>query len=157
MKLQEWCELSGILYTHPTTETKAVSVCCNRDTPYYWMLWLLGDYAVSSVSGPVVWLVPKPQEDRPQSYAIRRLRDGLYLGFRLYPEGGFAWEFVEEPNVAWTTRAEAEKLMREAEWRFDIPPTTAEDEQPAFFCSQHCEIVSVGIPPTKWDDNEDGE
>lgn len=57
MKLNDWENLTGILPTHPTTEKGAVSVVV-ADGHHKRMLWNLSDYKVSTVSGPVVWLVP---------------------------------------------------------------------------------------------------
>lgn len=58
MKLKEWENLSGILATHPTTETKAVSVVIEHDHEHKTKLWALSDYKVSSACGVVIWLVP---------------------------------------------------------------------------------------------------
>jgi hypothetical protein len=59
MTLNEWKKLTRILPTHPTTETGAVSVLVSLKAPSRPLLWNLEDYRVSSVSGVVVWLVPK--------------------------------------------------------------------------------------------------
>ncbi len=59
MKLEEWCNLTKTLPTHPTTEKKAVSLIPDKEGEYYWDLWHLEDYAVSSVCGVVLWLVPR--------------------------------------------------------------------------------------------------
>lgn len=64
MTLREWSELTGILPTHPTTERGAVSVICNAQHKHSWELWHLSDYAVSSVSGPVVWLIPRTAKEQ---------------------------------------------------------------------------------------------
>lgn len=60
MTLQEWSKLSRILPTHPTTELGAVSLLMRRDEnpSLYADLWHLDDFKVSTVSGPVIWLVP---------------------------------------------------------------------------------------------------
>lgn len=62
MNLKEWCRQTGILPTHPTTERGAVSLILERDALAgdRVSLFHLTDYAVSSVSGPVYWLVPRP-------------------------------------------------------------------------------------------------
>jgi hypothetical protein len=60
MTLKEWSCGTGILPTHPTTERGAVSVLSTRESnPGHTDLWRLDDYAVSSVCGVVVWLVPR--------------------------------------------------------------------------------------------------
>ena len=59
MTLREWSEANGILATHPTTERGAVSVVVDINHPQRSDLWVLSDYHVSTVSGPVIWLVPK--------------------------------------------------------------------------------------------------
>jgi len=59
MSLHEWAETSGVLPTYPTTETGAVSVVLDHSHPDRAALWRLSDYAVSTVSGPVIWLVPR--------------------------------------------------------------------------------------------------
>jgi len=59
MTLAEWSESTGILPTTPTTESGAVSVVIDHEHQNRAQLWHLTDYAVSSVSGVVVWLVPK--------------------------------------------------------------------------------------------------
>ncbi len=57
--LADWTKATGILPTYPTTERGAVSVISTSDrTKYHAHLWHLTDYKVSTVSGPVVWLVP---------------------------------------------------------------------------------------------------
>ena len=57
MTLKEWCEKYGI---HPTTtETGAVSLTQWLQGKGIWELYSLSDYAVSSVSGIVTWLVPR--------------------------------------------------------------------------------------------------
>lgn len=56
MTLNEWCKRCGVKPTHPTTEAGAVSVIISFP---HWGLYHLDDYVVSSVSGPVVWLVPR--------------------------------------------------------------------------------------------------
>ena len=52
MTLKQWCELHRITAT--TTNAGAVFLTM-PDPPAD--LWILRDYAVSTVSGPVVWLV----------------------------------------------------------------------------------------------------
>jgi hypothetical protein len=59
MTLQEWSKTTNILPTHPTTESGAVSVISTLNNRYHAELWRLDDYAVSSVGGPVIWLVPR--------------------------------------------------------------------------------------------------
>jgi hypothetical protein len=60
MTLKEWCATMNILPTHPTTEKGAVSVILYKEPHQNQSeLWHLDDYTVSSVSGVVVWLVPK--------------------------------------------------------------------------------------------------
>lgn len=61
MTLREWCKQANVLPTHPTTEKQAVSLLADHNTPNYHELWNLEDYNVSSRSGPVFWLTPKPQ------------------------------------------------------------------------------------------------
>lgn len=58
MLLRDWCKLADILPTHPTTERQAVSLLSDSRNPHHSDLWALDDYKVSTVSGPVVWLVP---------------------------------------------------------------------------------------------------
>lgn len=62
MLLTEWQSTSGILATHPTTERGAVSLVLDHSHPMRSELWHLHDYVVSTVSGPVVWLVPRPTD-----------------------------------------------------------------------------------------------
>jgi hypothetical protein len=62
MSLSEWSKLTGILPTHPTTEHGAVSLLCSVGEPHRAKLWQLTNYKVSTVSGPVVWLVPYPRQ-----------------------------------------------------------------------------------------------
>ena len=62
MTLAQWKSRTGILPTHPTTERGAVSMIVadvGLTTTQLMELWRLEDYAVSSVSGPIVWLVPR--------------------------------------------------------------------------------------------------
>lgn len=64
MALKQWCASADLLPTTPTTERGAVSLVVPADFRQRWqdtyaMLWKLSDYAVSTVSGPVVWLVPR--------------------------------------------------------------------------------------------------
>jgi hypothetical protein len=56
MTLQDWSKMTGVLPTHPTTEKGAVSVIVDNPPSE---LWHLSDYVVSSVSGPVVWLLKR--------------------------------------------------------------------------------------------------
>lgn len=62
MTLAQWCKVAGVLPTHPTTERGAVSVCVTLDhqSELCHDLWHLADYLVSSISGPVVWMLPRP-------------------------------------------------------------------------------------------------
>jgi hypothetical protein len=67
--LQQWCDRNKILPTHPTTETKAVSLLVDQtviDRDQLWDLHHLRDYNVTSVCGIVVWL--KPCADRARGY-----------------------------------------------------------------------------------------
>lgn len=76
MTLADWTALSGIKPTHPTTEKGAVSVCSNSmGNPYHAELWRLSDYKVSSVSGPVVWLVPHPKDETAFNISVLRITD----------------------------------------------------------------------------------
>ena len=65
MTLSQWCKSAGGIYpTAPTTERGAVSLIVEDDFRQKWqdtysMLWKLDDYAVSSVCGIVIWLVPR--------------------------------------------------------------------------------------------------
>ena len=61
MTLADWSKKHGVLPTHPTTERGAVSVVCD-DRAACAELYHLSDYAVSTVSGVVRWLVPKKPE-----------------------------------------------------------------------------------------------
>ena len=62
LTLQEWVARTGIQPTHPTTERGVVSVVCvPHQNP---LLWFLSDYAVSSVCGSVIWLVPRRASDQ---------------------------------------------------------------------------------------------
>jgi hypothetical protein len=60
MTLERWSQFSGISpKTHPSGATYVVVVCpCSRH-----LLYRLTDDKVSTVSGPVVWLVPVKQEE----------------------------------------------------------------------------------------------
>ena len=57
--LHGWTQRTGVLPTEPTTECGATSVVLSHTHPCRPALWQLADYAVSSVSGVVVWLVPR--------------------------------------------------------------------------------------------------
>jgi hypothetical protein len=57
--LKNWCENTGIMPTDPTSERQAISLVTDSRNPEYAKLWHLADYVVSSVTGPVVWLVPR--------------------------------------------------------------------------------------------------
>lgn len=57
--LAQWSKRYGILPTTPTTEKQAVSVIVNPDSEDKIDLFQLSDYAVSSVCGVVIWLVPR--------------------------------------------------------------------------------------------------
>ena len=66
LTLKQWCDNVGVLPTHPTTETGAVSTCIypsELTAEQQWDLYHLSDYAVSTVSGPVIWLVPRAKLD----------------------------------------------------------------------------------------------
>jgi hypothetical protein len=58
MTLKDWQRKTGILPTHPTTERGAVSLICPIGEAGRSDLWHLEDFKVSTVSGPVIWLVP---------------------------------------------------------------------------------------------------
>lgn len=60
--LAAWCAEHGVLPTHPTTESGAVSVLCPPGTPARAALHRLHDYRVDHTAGPVVWLTPHPGE-----------------------------------------------------------------------------------------------
>lgn len=51
---------TGVLPTHPTTERQAISVIVDQVSQRKIRadLFHLADYKVSTVSGPVLWLVP---------------------------------------------------------------------------------------------------
>jgi hypothetical protein len=78
MTLQEWCQLSDIRPTHPTTERGAVAVQPDWDSPHHQLLWRLSDFVVSSVCGSVVRLVPIHRQTAhpcsPEERAQRELR-----------------------------------------------------------------------------------
>ncbi len=59
MTIAEFAKRFRCLPTHPTTDRAAVSFTLDSRAPCYRYLWTLTDYAVSSVSGPVVWLLPR--------------------------------------------------------------------------------------------------
>jgi hypothetical protein len=63
MTLREWCKRADVLMTEPTTECGAVSLVLDQASELRTGLWHLDDYLVSSVSGPVVWLVPYVSDD----------------------------------------------------------------------------------------------
>lgn len=65
MTLDQWCKQAGVLPTHPTTETGAVSVLVGKDTPCLSALWCLEDFVVRSRAGVVVWLAPKTNRTAP--------------------------------------------------------------------------------------------
>lgn len=52
MTLQEWCKANGIIPCY----SSCVSIIYEGND---WQLFHLTDYAVSTRSGPVVWLVPR--------------------------------------------------------------------------------------------------
>lgn len=63
MTLAEWCRMSGIaLATMPLGVVgTAIIMTFEEQKAFpdtYSQLWRLSDYKVSTVSGPVVWLVP---------------------------------------------------------------------------------------------------
>ena len=58
MTLQQWSEQYGVLSTHPTTESKSVSLCVNQFHEGVPELYHLDDYTVSTRNGPVFWLIP---------------------------------------------------------------------------------------------------
>lgn len=70
MTLSEWSSRTGILPTHPTTERSAVSLCVDQLHADRSELWHLADYVVSSVSGPVVWFVPRPVQTEAEKRAF---------------------------------------------------------------------------------------
>lgn len=59
MTLDEWVANYGALPTTPTTERGAVSLTIRPNQAGYKLLWQLADYTVSSITGPIVWLLPK--------------------------------------------------------------------------------------------------
>jgi hypothetical protein len=64
MTLADWTKLTGILPTHPTTETGAVSAVAQPGKDFsealaFGSLWHLGDHAVSPRIGAIVWRVPR--------------------------------------------------------------------------------------------------
>lgn len=61
MTLEQWTRFSGISpKVHPNGGTYVHVVCPHSK----WLLYRLTDYKVSTVSGPVVWLVPVKQEEK---------------------------------------------------------------------------------------------
>jgi hypothetical protein len=79
MKLQEWAKTYGV---NPIiNDTKAATVTSQPGTVAHQLLFDLSDYKVSSVTGPIVWLVPK----RP--------------AFRLEVCKGGGWVQTAEANV----------------------------------------------------------
>lgn len=56
--LAEVCAYVGVSPTPPTTERGAVSVIVDVSHPDHWRFYKLSDYAVSTRSGPLMWLVP---------------------------------------------------------------------------------------------------
>lgn len=60
MTLQEWCQKTNTTRTYPDDESGTV---CVAVVPHNYErrsdLWHLDDYAVSTVSGPIVYLVPR--------------------------------------------------------------------------------------------------
>ena len=59
MTLNQWCEMSGVKPTHPTTERGAVSVIVDQFDEARRELFWLSDYVVSSCCGIVIWLLPR--------------------------------------------------------------------------------------------------
>ena len=59
LSFADWEALAGVWGTPPTTEYEAVSVCIDHNHPHFSLLWQLDDYKVSTVSGPIVWLLPR--------------------------------------------------------------------------------------------------
>jgi hypothetical protein len=65
--LAEWCQKTGILPTHPTTETGAVSFVTSKHNPHYFELWELSDFAPvgwnsSAKTTVIMWLQPRKGE-----------------------------------------------------------------------------------------------
>ena len=58
--LSQWAEAAGVKPTARTTWVGATSVLSLPGYPLHAELWRLSDYVVSTVSGPVVWLIPRP-------------------------------------------------------------------------------------------------
>ena len=91
MKLADWTKATGILGTHPTTECGAVSVIaptvnmCQRTRA---QLWTLEDYLVSSVSGPVVWLLPMKADRGACAERERTLSDSISDAYARYGSFG---------------------------------------------------------------------
>lgn len=68
MTLKEWSDQAGVEVEHPefVADSPTFLYLANKDkTPNYKELWSLSDYDVSAVTGPVVWLLPKPKEPKP--------------------------------------------------------------------------------------------
>ncbi len=100
MKLKEWCSKYSISPTHPTTECGAVSVIFTpgvrpgsngSDSGQSWELCHLTDFAVSTVSGPVVWLVPRSNRERQVRMNLRNFflpatREELVAAVDGYPD-----------------------------------------------------------------------
>lgn len=59
--LSHWITAAGIIAhtTYLSEERYAIGVYANEHTPNYKQLWNLRDFIVSSISGPIVWLVPR--------------------------------------------------------------------------------------------------
>ena len=55
MTLAEWCDTAE---TRPEKFAGGTLVCASERTKGFTRLWSLSDYAVSTRSGPVIWLVP---------------------------------------------------------------------------------------------------
>lgn len=84
--LAQWSTRTGILPTHPTTERGAVSVVVDHKHEARPDLWHLTDYGVSSVSGIVVWLLPRETTRKQTAYVIADCQHGA-LTFRIAFEG----------------------------------------------------------------------
>ena len=68
MKLSDWLRMADINLAVPFEQGQAVQLVVEPDfsgkfADMYAELWRLEDYAVSTVSGPVLWLMPKVRPD----------------------------------------------------------------------------------------------
>jgi hypothetical protein len=65
MTLQDWCRRNNAIPRPIDGYDGSTSVLSSTTWPEYHKLWYLDDFTVSSVVGPVVYLVPKkvPSEE----------------------------------------------------------------------------------------------